>query len=116
MTAAMVQNLSLRLHANPMPKRKLDRRLLRPHEWTLQRLAQKLKVKPNTLLRWCRVGWVQTRRLSGATCRWLVWADADELNRLRRLRDCRLNMSSNERYPRELTTPKPRPPDETGVR
>src|SRR4051812_17229971 len=109
MTPAVVHNLLIRLHANPMPKRKLNRRLLRPDEWALSQLTKKLKVKLSTLLRWCRVGWVQTRKLPGAANRWLVWADAEELDRLRRLRDCPCDMSSPQRYPLELITPKPRP-------
>lgn len=41
--------------------------------------------------------------------RWIVWADADELQRLRRLRACPINYNAKEQpYPDELTRPKPR--------
>jgi len=53
--------------------------------------------------------WRSTRHEQGTLNRWLVWADAEELSRLRRLRDCPLGMGGTPRYPPELTTPKPRP-------
>jgi hypothetical protein len=109
MTGPLVQNLLTRLHANPLPARRLDRRLLRPGEWTVGQLSKKLGVKHCTIFRWCQVGWVHARKLSGSANRWLVWADADELARLRRLRDCPCDMSSRQRHVPELTTPKARP-------
>jgi len=46
-------------------------------------LARKLEVKRDTVVRWMRVGWVNVRR-DGENHR-IIWADADELKRLREL-------------------------------
>ena len=57
-----------------------------------------------------RRGWVHARRLTGPCSWWVVWADAEERDRLRRLyaygRGCPGPHGS--RYPKELRTPKPR--------
>jgi len=47
--------------------------------------------------------------MPGNPNRWLVWADKDEVTRLRQLRDCPLDKGAAERYPKHLTTPKKRP-------
>jgi DNA invertase Pin-like site-specific DNA recombinase len=76
----------------------------RPSEyWRLGELAQYLGIKPETLSTWRRRGWVHAER-DGQ--RWHLWADADELARLRQLTDHhRIGL---ERTPLHLTTPKKR--------
>jgi hypothetical protein len=81
-----------------------------PHEWCLADLARKLRIKIDKLQRWRRWGWVHSRRIPGVPNRWFIWADREELARLRRLRDCPVDRSHwfGDRFPKELTTPKPR--------
>ncbi len=65
-----------------------------------------------TLHRWQRVGWVSSRKVTAAGGRWAIYADDDELLRLRRLRDSRRGWP--QPYPIELTTPKPKT-EEIGI-
>ena len=80
---------------------------LGPDEWWLTDLARKVKVSAATVRRWIARRWVHCRR-SPQHGYHLLWADADELERLRRLRD------HGRTYPKipsppALTTPKRRP-------
>jgi DNA invertase Pin-like site-specific DNA recombinase len=79
------------------------------HEWLLRDLAQKLSMPQPTLYRWARVGWVHARKvpIPGAYCHWVIWADADELDRMTRLRACPRGWS-DEPFPAQLTKPKVR--------
>jgi DNA invertase Pin-like site-specific DNA recombinase len=83
---------------------------LQPNEYWLLDLGRELGINRATLARWCRRGWVHARRLTGPCAWWVVWADAEERDRLRRLyaygRGCPGPHGS--RYPKELRTPKPR--------
>lgn len=72
--------------------------------WSMSQLVSKLHVPLTTLCRWCRQGWVHGARSPGG--RWRIWADVEELARLRRLRDYR-RTDPAQPYPAELTTPKP---------
>jgi DNA invertase Pin-like site-specific DNA recombinase len=82
--------------------------LLESDEWWFGVLARQLDMPPATLYSWLRRGWVQARQLPGACGRWIVWADEDELGRLRRLR-ARSRSWSEDAPPKDLTTPKTRP-------
>ena len=62
--------------------------VLGKHEWLLPDLARKLKLPPETLHRWIRVGWVHARKLPTPRGPWVIWADADERVRLTRIRTC----------------------------
>jgi len=64
----------------------------------LPQLAKKLPVDPNTLRLW-RGSAGPGAAIPGAPNRWLIWADADELDRLRRLRDFPHTRSVARRYP-----------------
>ncbi len=77
---------------------------LRVGEWWLADLAAELKIPIATLHRWQRVGWVSSRKVAAARGRWAIHADADELLRLRRLRDSPRGWP--QPYPQELITPK----------
>jgi hypothetical protein len=79
-----------------------------PPQWRPRELAEKLNMPLNTLKCWLRKGWLNGRQLPGARGRWVLWADDDELKRLRQLRRQR-QRSPGSRAPAELTTPKPRP-------
>jgi DNA invertase Pin-like site-specific DNA recombinase len=79
--------------------------VLGKNEWWLPDLARQLETTSGKLLDWARRGWVSSRRTS-VRKHWIVWADDDELIRLRRL------LGHSQRgvnaYPAELTTPKSR--------
>jgi DNA invertase Pin-like site-specific DNA recombinase len=74
------------------------------NEWWLADLAAELMMPIATLHRWQRVGWVTSRKVTEARGRWAIYADAEELFRLRRLRDSPRGWP--QPYPTELTTPK----------
>ena len=50
-------------------------------------------------------GRIRGRKSPGAGGRWILWADAEELDRHRRLR-ARRRTWPDETYPAELTTPR----------
>ena len=60
-----------------------------------------------TLHKWQRLGWVHSRKVTVASGRWALWADADALERLRQLRAYQ-RKEPEPRYPQALTTPKRR--------
>jgi hypothetical protein len=82
--------------------------LKKANEWWIEDLVRELKMPLVTLSNWCRKGWVHARKVTLAYRRWVIWADAEEIRRLRKLRKYR---RPGPRYsnPKELTTPKPRP-------
>ena len=74
-------------------------------EWWLADLAVKLNATSGKLADWCRKGWLHARQTSLHKC-WIIWANADELKRLRELlKASRLGVTE---HPAKLTTPKPR--------
>jgi len=89
-----------------------NRAVMQDHEWGVPELARKLRVHLFTMQRWRQRGWIHSRRVPGAPNRWLVWADTEEMKRLRQLRDCPIDRSKKfgARYPKILTTPKKRRP------
>jgi hypothetical protein len=85
--ADMVRTIMSR---NGMTTRR-SRRWVRPkvgeHEWLLPDLAAELGMPVISLYAWLRRGWVRARQLDGCRRRpWAVFADAQELARLRALR------------------------------
>lgn len=83
-----------------------QRELLGENEWFARSLAERLQVPKNTLLHWVRRGWVHvSRQLPGRRGHKICWANADEIDRLTRLRDTPRNWW-NFPLPTELTTPK----------
>jgi hypothetical protein len=57
------------------------------------------------LYKWQRFGWVHSRKVAEALGRLALWADDEELKRLRQLRLYKRQWSE-PRYPATLTTPK----------
>jgi DNA invertase Pin-like site-specific DNA recombinase len=95
-------------------KNEIHRGSLQESEWLAFDLAARLKMARGTLFSWIGRGWVQiVRRLPGYRGRVICWADADELDRLQRLRQTRHGWWDPP-LPAELTTPKPRPPASEG--
>jgi hypothetical protein len=78
---------------------------LEPDEWWERKLAQELRMPRETLHWWVLRGWVRFRRSRVHGFR-ILWADAEELGRLRRLRAYAETAKHRRRYPPELTVPK----------
>jgi len=93
------------IRTGPLPRRVTDKCHLRANERWLAELAAELAMPIATLHRWRRVGWLTSRKVAGAGGRWAIYADADEMHRLRRLRDSPRRWP--QPYPTELITPKP---------
>jgi DNA invertase Pin-like site-specific DNA recombinase len=86
----------------------MEAHALATDEWWFTDLARHLELPLPTLYSWLRRGWVHARQLPVAGGRWIIWADADERDRLRRLRRCPRSWH-NQPQAAELTTPKPKP-------
>lgn len=107
--ASMVrQLLSRQNRTGPRPKALTESSPLQEQEWWLTDLGRELGMPQPTVHSWLRRGWISARKLPGHPGRWILWADPEELDRLRQLRSCPRGWS-DEPYPRELTTPKVRP-------
>ncbi len=91
----------------PRPRPMVDGSILQANEYWLTDLARELTMPIATLHKWQRVGWVHSRKVAVASGRLVIWADADELERLRRLR-AYTRQWPEPRYPAALTTPKGR--------
>jgi hypothetical protein len=73
----------------------------------LTEVARQLNIPVATLHKWKRVGWVRWRKVAVTGGRVAIWADEDELERLRRLHAYKRQWPEPH-YPKMLTTPKPR--------
>jgi DNA invertase Pin-like site-specific DNA recombinase len=105
--ASMVQHLrGCRSLSEVRPRRQSDD-LLGKDEWWFSDLARALDLPQPTLYSWRRRGWIHARQLPGPQGCWIMWADGDELDRLRRLRSCSRSWF-NQPQAAELTTPKSR--------
>jgi DNA invertase Pin-like site-specific DNA recombinase len=78
---------------------------LSPHEWRLPALARKLGVAREKLRDWALRNWCHARQTADHGL-WIIWADRQELQRLRRL--TAHSKQGTASYPKELTTPKKR--------
>jgi DNA invertase Pin-like site-specific DNA recombinase len=78
---------------------------LGPHEWWLPKLAEAITVSVDKLADWARRGWLHSRR-TPAQRLWVLWADEQEVERLRKL--AALSHRGVVVYPPGLTTPKDR--------
>jgi hypothetical protein len=107
-TGQMIGRLLRDLYpARRRPRAMGDPTLLEEHEHWLTDLARQLSIPVATLRKWQRLGWLHSRKVDVAGGRWAVWADAEELQRLRRIRTYQRTWPE-PRYPAELTTPKPK--------
>jgi hypothetical protein len=89
----------------PRPRAMDEANVLRRHEYGLADLARAVPMPVATLHKWQRLGWVYSRTVAVASGRWAIWADADELERLRRLRAYQRKWPE-PRSPPALTMPK----------
>jgi hypothetical protein len=85
---------------------KEDDSLLSASAWWIRDLAQEVGMPWLTLRDWALKGWVHGRQ-TNVQKRWILWADEEEVERLQRLRSAHTHVFLA--YPKELTTPKPRP-------
>ena len=111
-SAILTGLLAKRGRTGPRPRAVAEPGVLGEHEWLLRDLARKLAMPQATLHRWVRVGWVHARKLPTPGGHWVIWADADELDRMSRLRTCPRGWS-DEPVVAQLTKPKAR--DEIAV-
>jgi DNA invertase Pin-like site-specific DNA recombinase len=77
----------------------------RTGEWWLPALAAELGVARSVLYRWRQCGYITARRRAGTPTEWVVWADATEMRRLRKLRAFEEGHRCHK-PPVELTTPR----------
>jgi hypothetical protein len=99
--------LSRRGLHGPRPRTMVKAGVLEPHEYWLSDLARELTLPRSTLYKWQRLGWVYSRKVAEALGRLALWADDEELTRLRQLRLYKRQWPA-PRYPATLTTPKAR--------
>ena len=106
----MVGRILRRVEKQPAgSKARVPEGLLQDDEWLVSDLAEQLQAPKNTLFAWIKRGWVRVaRQLPGYRGRTICWADASELDRLRRLRATKHGWWDPS-LPAELTTPKPLP-------
>jgi DNA invertase Pin-like site-specific DNA recombinase len=79
--------------------------LVGKHEWWLTDLARELKMSHLKLRDWANRGWVHSRK-TPVQGYWILWADKDEVKRLRKLlAESRRGMNA---YTSDLKTPKER--------
>jgi hypothetical protein len=81
-----VQTLRRQLGLGNTRRRGSSRAALGPDEWWAREVAGKLDLSPSSLLYWIERGVVRARKENGGWRRWIVWADAAELERLRAYR------------------------------
>jgi hypothetical protein len=103
--AMVARLLSQKGRTGPRPRAVSRPGALKRHEWLLSDLAREVVMPAVTLHRWVRVGWVTARKLEVPGGHWAIWADEDELQRLKRLRTHKRGWS-DEPFPVELITPK----------
>jgi hypothetical protein len=77
-------------------KKLTDHTGLGQDEWWLTGLAHELGMPSVTLYTWLRRGWVKSRRLQSG--RWALWADAEEVARLRQLRQVPAGQHMHRRW------------------
>ena len=86
-SVASVQTLRHQLGLGNTHRHGSSRAVLGPDEWWARELASQLGISRNRLLSWIEHGLVRARQESGGWQRWIVWADAKELERLQGYRD-----------------------------
>jgi hypothetical protein len=84
---ASVQTLRRQLGLSTTHRRGSSREALGLDEWWGRELAERLGVSRNSLIYWIEHGLVRARKESGGLQRWIVWADATEVERLHAYRD-----------------------------
>ena len=76
--------------------------LLGTNEWWIRDLATRLKVRPGKVHYWATQGWIHSRKTPSGK-HWIVWADAEELKRLEKLK-LQCTSHTAQRHPKLVTT------------
>ncbi len=93
-----VRDLLHRLGLSEAPMRCRSHASLPEHAWYVQPLARQLEMPVVTLHHWIRRGWVQASQQAEPPRRWVVWADTNELERLRQLHQRPAGEASRRRW------------------
>lgn len=93
------------LNTQKLIDERTDTSQLGPHEWFLTSLATELNMSRSTLGHWARKGWIHSRR-SKVQNVVIVWADAEEIRRLKKLLNAEAHGTLG--YSTDLITPKKR--------
>jgi hypothetical protein len=110
-TPGRARDLVYRLGLSP---RQRPAESLAVDEWWIRDLADELGVGYNRFKEWAKKGYVHARQV-GRRRHLVIWADAEERDRLRRLKDA-FRPGRTNGYPVELTRPKARPEQKRGRR
>ncbi len=89
-----------------VPNERAHDEMLGRHEWWLNDLADELKTSRWKIQGWAKRGWVHGRQTPAQGC-WILWADKDELRRLREL--LAKSRPGKNRHASDLKRPKKRP-------
>jgi DNA invertase Pin-like site-specific DNA recombinase len=93
-----VQTLRHHMGLSTTHRRGCSREALGPDEWWARELASRLGISRNSLLYWIEHGLVRARQESGGWQRWIVWADAKEMEHLHVYRDRDLAAEHRRRW------------------
>ena len=102
--SGLLRNRGIR--TDKLPRSVTEENHLAQDEWWLSDLALRLGMPIATMHRWRIVGWVSSRKVAAAAGRWAIFADAEELARMTRLRNTPRSWPIP--YGAELITPKNR--------
>jgi hypothetical protein len=75
-----------------------SRAALEPDDWWAREVAERLCVPRSSPFTWIQRGVVRARKESGGMQRWIVWADASELERLQAYRDRDIGAEHRRRW------------------
>jgi DNA invertase Pin-like site-specific DNA recombinase len=92
-----VVDLQQRLGLRTRQPRAIRRTTLQPDEWWVGTLTQRIGMPEVTMHHWIRRGWVRAHQQTEPPYRWVIWADAAELERL-----CQLHAAPSGSHTRRL--------------
>jgi hypothetical protein len=93
-----VQPLRRQLGLGTTHRRGSSREALGRDEWWARELAERLAISHNSLIYWIEQGLVRARKERGGWQRWIVWADAPEVERLYAYRDRDIPAEHRQRW------------------
>jgi hypothetical protein len=100
-----IRDLLHRLGASTKAARFAPAPDLEANEWLLRDLAQAIGMPVVTLYNWIYRGWVTACREEEPPHRWIIWADAAELARLRQRHQRPIRDEAHRRWTTQAPTP-----------
>ncbi len=97
-TAHILQEFLRRLQRHPRYPTVAHNDRVGHDEWWLTDLAHCLDMPPVTLYHWLRRGWLRARQEEQSPRRWIIWADAAEVARLRALHQRPAGEAARQRW------------------